>query len=310
MSAPEQAQDPCPHPAWARAEIVDAQAGQVLVTPRRAKVAIVGFAESSRDQAPFDDPTYEIWGLNSLARMLPRYDRWFEMHTRAAFEADPPPFFDYLGWLRTAPVPVYMIERQPDMPSSVRYPLEAIVKTFGIDYFTSSPSFMVALAMFEGFEEIAVYGIDLIVGREWAYEKPCMEYWLGRAHAMGVLVRIPESSALLRSTHRYGYTTEPTYGPFRLSAFDEQIAGLRKEHNEALTVVNAAEGATLELDGLLQEPALSREILLARRAAIQETWNKALSKVNAIEGAMQIAEFWRSALDLTLKGGTFTWRSP
>jgi hypothetical protein len=45
---------------------------------------------------------------------------------------------------------------------------------------------MVALALYEGFEEIKLFGIDMSVGTEWGIEKPCMEYWIGRAEGMGV----------------------------------------------------------------------------------------------------------------------------
>ncbi len=49
------------------------------------KVAIVGCADS-RDQAPYDDPSCEIWGVNNLFLQLDLQQlagrlRWFEQHT-------------------------------------------------------------------------------------------------------------------------------------------------------------------------------------------------------------------------------------
>jgi hypothetical protein len=49
------------------------------------RVAIVGFADSYA-LAPFDEAVVEIWGINELHRYLPRWDRWFELHSREAFE--------------------------------------------------------------------------------------------------------------------------------------------------------------------------------------------------------------------------------
>ena len=58
------------HPADANHTItvVDRDAGTVTCSPQRTKVAIIGFATSSRDLAPFDDPAYEIWTLNQIGR--------------------------------------------------------------------------------------------------------------------------------------------------------------------------------------------------------------------------------------------------
>src|SRR5574342_383368 len=103
------------HPAWGRAEIVgDPRDGQVTLVPKRKSVAIVGFADSCRELAPFDDPAWEVWGLNHLARYIPRAERWFEIHEAAMYTADADAAalggHDYLAWLRDCPVPCYMLE--------------------------------------------------------------------------------------------------------------------------------------------------------------------------------------------------------
>lgn len=48
------------------------------------KLAIVGFATTTRHLAPYDDPEYEIWGLNEEYNYdwMKRYDRWFQIHPR------------------------------------------------------------------------------------------------------------------------------------------------------------------------------------------------------------------------------------
>ena len=35
----------------------------------RNKVAIVGFSDKMHKQAPYDDPTWDVWGLNMANRM-------------------------------------------------------------------------------------------------------------------------------------------------------------------------------------------------------------------------------------------------
>lgn len=240
--------NPVPHPAFAKVEIVDAEAGIVEVIPKRKKIAIVGFADSTRNKAPFDDPSWLIVGLNQLYRYLPRFDLWFEIHNRPMFMADAVRDSHYVEWLQQSPVPVIMCERQPDMPKSVRFPIERAIALTGRDYFTSTPAFMVAYALLEGYEEIAIYGIDLIVGQEYDYQKACMEYWLGVATARGVKVTIPPQSALLRQLHRYGYETEPKFWPLPLSTLKAQRADIATKREHAITALNNMDGALQVLD--------------------------------------------------------------
>lgn len=127
--------------------------------PRRTKVAILGFTQSFQ-KAPFGDPSWEIWGLNELYMFVPRWDRWFELHSRAVYEADKTRVSDHVQKLMGMTCPVYMHQRWDDIPGSVPYPLDAIIQRFG-NYFTNTISYMLALAIMEGFTEIGVYGVDM-----------------------------------------------------------------------------------------------------------------------------------------------------
>ena len=55
------------------------------------KLAIVGMAKTSRNRVPWEDPDFEIWGLNEayfgghkdaegIQPFFKRWDRWFQMH--------------------------------------------------------------------------------------------------------------------------------------------------------------------------------------------------------------------------------------
>src|SRR5512143_1390006 len=71
----------------------------LLHRPGRRKVACVGFAETTKAETPYNDPSYEIWSLNQHYRYMPRASRWFEIHTRKQYTSDIVPGTDYLGWL-------------------------------------------------------------------------------------------------------------------------------------------------------------------------------------------------------------------
>lgn len=181
------------------------------------KVAIVGFAESSRYEAPWHDPEFEIWGLNMAHAWMPTWHRLFEMHDRATLELETEECkreTDHLGVLthETTRV-IYMLEPQADIPRSVRYPIEDVVEFFGKrcpklaaePYFTSTPGYMLALAIVKGAEEIHCYGIDLLHDEEYAYQRANFEFLCGVAIGCGITLHVPLNSAALASDGLYGY---------------------------------------------------------------------------------------------------------
>ena len=280
-------------------EIIDAADGIVRPYPKRDKVAIIGFATSSRHEAPFDDPEYEIWTLNQLYRHVPRATRHFDIHSY--WEDDNVEGTDHRGWIKDCGIPVYMHERHDDLPTSVRFPIERVIEDGGIDYFTSSVAFEVALAMHEEFSEIALYGIDLIVGTEYSEQKACLEFWLGMAHARGINVRIPTASALLKQSHRYGYEKEPSWGPLQLSEVSQRIEHLSTERNKQMALVNALDGAIAEDERWFVKNV--KDVTPQERLkTLNEQRGNALAAISTIDGAVQESTYWRDLFTLRGRG--------
>jgi len=247
------------HPCAGKLHIIDADKGIVDeyqpdgLTPRK-KVAIVGYAETSRMLAPFDDPTWSIWGMNQLYRHIPRVDRHFEIHhnwNEHVVEGT-----DHLGWLKAAPVPIYMVERVPEIPNSVTLPLQRLIDLNGKDYFSSSIAYMIALAIADGFTHIHLFGIDLIVGDEWDYQKPNAEFWLGVASGRGIFVGIPKESALCKQTWRYGYQSQPE-SLIKISEIMQRRTFLTNERQKKMIEL-------ANLDGALQDVEMFNELAMLR----------------------------------------------
>lgn len=238
------------HPMAAHLVVADRGRGEIATRdggPRRRKIAVCGFASATRHYMaePMASPDWEIWGLNQLYRHIPRADVWFDIHYN--WDKETVPGTDYRGWLRESGLPFYMLEPVHDIPNSLRFPVEALVRHFGADYFTSTIAYMVALAVFEidrrvsrEFDAIraeeakalangemverpaniqtlcnlyssytlGVFGVDLTVTEEYFDQKPCAEFWLGLAVARGIEVRIPPESALCKARVRYGTAPE------------------------------------------------------------------------------------------------------
>jgi hypothetical protein len=253
------------------------------------KVALVGFASTSRSLAPWADESFEIWVLNDLCRQVPRWNRMFEVHPReyllrgtwqrpdGQVNGD-----DY--WLHLcgqpgpdkpdAFCPIYTVEQYPEMPASVAYPFDAVRAKFnapwGEDYYqTSTPAQMLALAIMEGFKEIHLYGIDLISDEEYAYQRGCLEYYVGFGRGMGVNVVVPAQSALCKASYCYGksFPVEPgTYGALR-TIVNSQKCKVEDDVRRQLEGC-AATFASLQLmsamDGLFNRALAKQETKLAK----------------------------------------------
>jgi len=183
------------------------------------KVAIVGFA-GTKDLAPYNDPECEIWSVNNLYKFIPRTDRIFQLHNPASLQKNHHGISgeEHLKFLQTTEIPVYMQEKYDDIPASVRYPLQEMIKEFGIArtddpqtkdaYFTNSISFMIALAIYEGFTDIGIYGVDMAVNTEYNEQRPSCEYYIGIAKGRGINIHLPAESDLLKTRFVYGYEEE------------------------------------------------------------------------------------------------------
>jgi hypothetical protein len=225
------------------------------------RVCIVGTAESHR-QTPWADPGLEIWSLNDAYSLgFPRANRWFELHPldRMYFRdprmkvvyADQVPkgFYvrpaGHLDWLKSqaATIPIYLQNDPPDgwPPNAQRFPIEQITAAFGANYWASGPSYMLALAVLEGYTEIWVTGIHLATAHEYREQRPQWEHLLGRllgphvteSKANGFRVYdgairlvLPESCPILHHPWRYAYDDKPVMEP---DALDIEWKAIQKE---------------------------------------------------------------------------------
>lgn len=283
------------HPAASAPVILDADRAEIDWRGR-TKLAIVGFATSSRDDAPFDDPEWVILGLNQLYRHIPRADAWMEIHSN--WNEHVVEGTDHFGWLASAPIPIFMMERVPGIPNSVRYPIERAVTEFS-DYFTSTIAFAVALGILEGFKEIGIYGVDLIVGEEYFHQKACAEYLIGFANGRGITMRLPKLSALCKSLYRYGYQLGPDWGPMTPSAVAKRLESLKNDHRKALARFHWIEGRVHELTEV-KELVPGHQ---ARHEELMKLRDEGLSNLHILEGSARETDRWREYLELHLRGG-------
>jgi len=173
-------------------------------------VALVGAGWNSAPWAPWGEDGVEVWGMNE-SHSYPWFKvegiaRWFQLHPKSTFTKERG--FNHWEWLQKEhPFPIYMQQVYDDVPSSVKYPLREIQKALiGNIYrgeekikklFSSTFNYQLAQALYENVDRIEFYGIEMLVGGEYIYQREAMAFWLGKADGMGVEWWMPESCSLL-----------------------------------------------------------------------------------------------------------------
>ena len=179
-------------------------------------VCICGTHPRTRGEIPFNDPDKDIWVFNSMIvqEWCPRVTAVFDMHKPSSFNNYEP---EYLAWLKgKKDIPFYVIEEdEQNLPGSITYPLESVgqnllpnllrgEKNLANMYFTSSPCYAIALAVYLGYERIEFYGIEMESNTEYIYQRDGIALWAGIAAGRGVTFWIPDVCSMLNGP-RYGY---------------------------------------------------------------------------------------------------------
>ena len=269
---------------------------------KRSKVAIVGFAGTTRHLAPFDDDEFEIWGLNEAHRQpwMRRITRWFQLHPRWDFtKQNNTSYKEHWEWLQKEhPFPIYMQKKYPDIPSSIEFPLDQVVGTFlmklkrgtdrsafagqeslvGIEYFTSSFAYMCSLALLEGFSTIHVYGFEMATETEYRYQKGSTEFWLGLAAGLCEELYLPFECRLLDGA-KYGYEVSRMINRQRLEFLKGRY---EKELENAKTTQDQVYGRRQEADSFFRgaKDRAEKAMYAGRARDLLEVEVRANSQVN------------------------------
>lgn len=167
------------------------------------KVAIVGLGPGGQD-APFGE--WSCWALlwDRFSRI--RANAVFEMHNLAEIED-----MDAADDLEPG-TPIYWQHRHKVTSGGcfVPYPLDDVIEDIGRDWFESSVSYMVALAIHQGAEEIGLWGVHGDDKGQYLHQRPNLSWLLGLAEGRGIRVTLPDQCRLLTYTGnqypvRYGY---------------------------------------------------------------------------------------------------------
>lgn len=173
----------------------------------RKRVAIVGMI------SPYagDTSDTDVWCINRAfvaQAKASRVDRLFVFDDLALFGDG------FVAGVNALPPACEVIARKhwPEIPRSQPYPLEWIVRSYGLasPYFECTSAYMIALAVRLGYERITLHGMYHVHDSlEYMHHKACLDFWVGVAVGRGIEVVGEDTTALARpflwSSPLYGY---------------------------------------------------------------------------------------------------------
>ena len=175
--------------------------GETIKEIREKKVAIVGGSESTRDKAPYEDESWEIWGTQNRLPQYKRYDLLFEVHSPSHFIDDG----TRDGYFNLYKHQINHLKAENKLIDHSNYPLDqALALRGGRWTLQGCICYMIAYAVLQDASEMALYGVDLVDNHEYLTQKPHVEGWIGYCEGRGIKITWPQESALGWYPYKYG----------------------------------------------------------------------------------------------------------
>jgi hypothetical protein len=269
---------------------------QTAVLPKTGRiVAVCGTAGNSRQEIMTAPANWEMWALSKSHEWMPRVDVIFEMHDRPYYPHVYTP--DHVKWLAEQTRPIYCHSHYDDIPASIRFPREAVLEGKFSPYYSSSISYMLALAVHQRVDEIRLLGVNMATDSEYAYQRGSCEYWIGIAQALGIPVYLPGVCPLTKEL-TYGLDAPMRNVERKLSDWTDQIKRqihhmYEECHNEQRRAVAEFE-TFLVIQDYLESKGLPTEDRTKASKTFLDSLDKRLSELgvnlNGCAGALQLLE--------------------
>lgn len=157
-------------------------------------------------------PDDEVWCCNAAFRHQKGVTRVYSMDDIKYF---PPGYADELAMLPEH-IRVIGTRHWPEIPRSEAYPILNVIRHFrGHENFVCTMAYMLAHAIYEGFDEIVLAGCYWSAdSAEYMHHKACMDFWCGVAFGSDIHLDIWGPCSLCRPFQwepaLYGYYTNAT----------------------------------------------------------------------------------------------------
>jgi len=220
------------------------------------KLAIVGAEPRTRGNAPYDDSSYDIWAVSNWANAewMKRCTAVIEVHKSEVYtnhSYDP----NYWSFLQETELPVYMQTKDKLIKNSIEYPLEDILGELGVlkingrapQMLNSSISYAIGLAIWLGYGEIDIYGVEMTNSSEYRSQQPAFTFWVGFAAGLGIDININCTEGLF---------IQPLYGyedMLNTEKLHKLMDGMKQQLEDKEKEKNMIEGALMLARQLLDD---------------------------------------------------------
>ena len=225
-------------------------------------LCIIGTATTAGD-APYDmqldgaEYVYDIWGINTalVKEEVKRLDVCFEMHPKRYWGI--PAVTDRLNDFGGR---VIMQDHYDQISKSEAYPYDEVKKKYHLDvmgdnlYVTNTVTWMLLMALEEGYTDISLYGIHMAHETEYAYQRASCSWVLGIIHGWILegkpyKLYMPEESQLLKAEYEYGFK-EPTK---QMQYLQGRIAGMKNGIEQADSQIKSLTISKWKTEGAMSE---------------------------------------------------------
>ena len=153
------------------------------------------FKGPGKEDAPLVAPEgVPVWGVNNSI-----FDRDMEKCFYLHYPEDTAEYREIRLEGNDKKIQVVCQDKLVGWDKQEKYPLKEIIEKYGVGYFSNSVAFMIAYALYNGFEEIHIWGAPLNSQTEYIFEKAGVEFWIGYAMGQGCKVVIHGASTIMRT---------------------------------------------------------------------------------------------------------------
>lgn len=280
-------------------------------------VVLYGTNTFTRHLIPWGQKETDFWCWNEVASLKddrPGYwakqvDLVFQMHVPAIWRN--PQNVNHAGhyaWLqRKHDIPIYMQDRYDDVPSSVKYPKEEIIrmllpniwrdingKVAQVKNFTSSTAYAIALATYFGYERIELAGIEMTSDTEYVRQRPGVLFWIGIAVGRGIDVVL--HSPLLMNDKDYGYTGEVMITKQQFEMASRKLQEMTEEKKSEAFIAKGRSQAMLDALIMNKDPNQGQRLLNSYLSTLNKAQDAAF-EFGQLAGAMMENERYSKQCD-------------
>jgi hypothetical protein len=279
-------------------------------------VALVGTHDLTRGNAPFSDPSVDIWIFNGQSTMdwCPRADAVFDIHTTEDIYRRSQEDLAFGRWLASEKtIPYYTAASVPDCPGNIVYPIDEVTGDVLKDfqrggqpnkYFTSGPCYALAMAIHLGYERIEMYGIEMENNTEYLYQRDGVALFLGIAAGRGIHVEI-DSRSMMFYAPLYGY--EMDADKVDREAFEQRASELEQlmmktesEYNRARGILDAIQKEFIDaqLAGIPQDKLME---IGTKYENAQHGYEQAIANHAFVNGQFVDCRTWQSRVEKVME---------